>query len=843
MCHITKLLCEVCEDNPRHLFLPCGNFLSEQVKDETGAIKNHVEPGKRFYCSELKWPLDPDEDKSYWVCNTCLEFGRQSYKDSIEVVGRLNNPKPSQSRYVSFLRGKLPNNHFDNDESSTQGEEPGLEHLPVEFSKVAATTLDHLLSLYNNKDFPNHLWEDRVASSDGCYVTVWLPCCPVCKDPTVDPRKGGGIVDVEFELTSELWRWVAAHQKLAPGEGQAFEVNIATGFISKVCDVCCNSETVLRQQVHAYLQDSTRPRSWAVTTWLLSRGMIDKPFYNFSVMNVGLPDTMPPPNNEIMGLMTRSWGKLTNGLAFGDCVVDSSPPVAYSAPLTRHQKPLMSLDQWVRLVEPQSAKKLNVNHHQSYDVMTSDPSIASLVSNMPAGGLHNLGHNPGIGVEDDSGRIGEGDSDRSSEPGVNPVEEDNDDNISVSSDTSYTSYKSPARTPRFHFHPDEPKTYIMPQGGFVENTNATLSDGCELCTTRMLEKIAIGSVDAIIVLWHILGEFIRILPAAKTKRHYGHLKADWVEAHAFLGILVKFAATVREHPKKKYKHKTLLQSGQHTRKLDKLLDSLLTEVVRKAGYTSEPVSSDISELPIGVVAHVHRSITEGLLNLYMPDMSYSEGENGSLIVTVVGLAVCNSEWTTQRYRIPKKHRQVNVWEFTAPDFDESFAAAASEGKFVAVMRRSLFGEKAPGRMHGERHGSAHSRVPETLNKKSPSTTKRKRKGAPDASALPKGHRSSTQKHVRFASSPELEKVAGVTTPWWKIDEESAGPSRQEQPQDSSSDEDTSMVDADVIDLDDGIGAFSLCDKGGWHYEDVHGSAMGEMIELPGLGLTYDTDSD
>ncbi|KAK7962330.1 uncharacterized protein PG986_003155 [Apiospora aurea] len=517
MCHITKPLCEVCKDNPRHLFLPCGDFLSEQVRDENGAIKNHVEPGKRFYCSELKWPLDPDEDKSHWVCNICLEFGRQSYKDSIEVVGRLNNPKPSHSRYVSFLRGQLPSNQPDDDESSTQSAESGLEHLPIEFSKVAATTLDHLVSLYKNEDFPDHLWEDRVASSDGCYLTVWLPCCPICKNPTVDPCKGGGIVDVEFELTSELWRWVAVHQKLTPDEAQVFEINVATGFISKVCDVCCNLETVLRQQIRTYLQDSTRPRSWAVVMWLLSRGMIDKPSHNFSVINFGFPDTMPPTDKEIMGLMTRSWEKLTNGLAFGDCVVDSGPPVAYSAPLTRHQKPLMRLDQWVRLVEPQSAKKLHVNHAQSFEVMATDPSIASFVSNMPAGDLRDLRHEIGVDPEEDSDRDGDDNSDRSSEPRGTSVEEVNDDNSSVSSDTSYTSYESPDDNPEFHFDPDELKTYTMPRRGLLGNIDSTGCEGCELCTTGMLGKIAIGSVDAHIALWHVLGKFIRTLPAAKTK--------------------------------------------------------------------------------------------------------------------------------------------------------------------------------------------------------------------------------------------------------------------------------------------------------------------------------------
>ncbi|KAK8074836.1 hypothetical protein PG997_009499 [Apiospora hydei] len=90
----------------------------------------------------------------------------------------------------------------------------------------------------------------------------------------------------------------------------------------------------------------------------------------------------------------------------------------------------------------------------------------------------------------------------------------------------------------------------------------------------------------------------------------------------------------------------------------------------------------------------------------------------------------------------------------------------------------------------------------------------------------------------------MEEETEATTPWWKIDQESAGPPRRGQPpQDSSSDEDTSMVDADVTDLDDGTGAFALCNKGGWHYQDVHGSPMGHLIELPGLGLTYDIDSD
>ncbi|KAK8064891.1 hypothetical protein PG994_007529 [Apiospora phragmitis] len=826
MCNITKLHCEVCKANLRHLFLPCEDFLSEQVMDENGAVKNHIEPGKRFYCSELKWPLDPDEDNSYWVCNTCLESGRQTYKNSIEVVGRLHNSRPTESRYVGFLRGKLPNSHTDM--SSTQGAESGWEHLPNNFSDVAETTRENLLSLYDNNYFPDHLWKDRVASSAGCYLTVWMPCCPVCKDPMVDPRKGGGIVDVEFELTSELWRWLAVHQNLAPEEVQAFEITVATGFISKVCEICCNIEIVLRRQIHNYLQDTTRPRSWAVMTWILSRGMVDKPSYDYSVLNVGFPDTMPPTNKEIMGMMTRSWGRLTNGLAFGDCVVDSGPPVTYSAPLTRHQKPLMRLDQWVQLIEPHSGKKLNVNHPpEPLDMMASDPSVASLIINMPAGGLFDIDRGLGNDAEDDSGKNGEDDSDRSGGSGVNPVEEEEDD-VSVSSDTSYTSYEPPADIPEFHFRPDERRTYILPIGGYVAKASSDINHGCAQSTTQILERIAIGSVDPIIALWHVLGEFIQTLPHAKTTKYCGHLRADWQAAHEFLGIVVRFAATVRKHPEKKYKHKALLSWAKHTKKIDKLLGSLLTDVVRKLGHTSEQFSSDISELPVGVLAYEHRSIAQGLLNLYMPNISFSEGESGSLIVTVEGLAVCNSEWTTQHYRIPAKHRQACVWKFTAPEFKESFEAAASKGEFIAVMRRSLFGEAAAGRMHGER-------------RESPPVTNAKSKDASNASALANGHRSSTQKHVHFDLSSEPEQEAEVRTPWWEIDQGSAGPSRQDQSNDSAPNEDTAMADADVIDLDDGQGAFVLCDKGGWHYYDVFGSAMGEQISLPGLGLEFSSD--
>lgn len=836
MCHITKLHCEVCQANSRHLFLPCEDFLSDNTRDENDEVKSHIEPGKRFYCSDLRWPPNPNKDHSDWICNACFEFGRQTFKDSMKAFACLNDPSASQSDYVSRLRGKLPDSH--NEESSAQSAEPELGHLPKEFKNLAAeANLWNMLSLYGNKEFSDHHWEDRVASSDGCYLTVWMPCCPVCQDPMVH-RRGGGIVDVEIEPTSEVWRWLAVFQRLAPEEVQAFEINVATGFISKVCAICRNLEIVLRRQVHNYLQDTTRPRSWAIITWLLNRGLLDKPFYDTVFMNFGLPDTMPPTNKEIMGLMARSWKRLTNGLAFGDCVVDSDPPVSYSAPLTRHQNPLLHLDQWVRLADPYAnGKELNVNHPPDpLDLLAGCDDAASLISNMLADGHSNIDHDLPIDVEDGNGRNGENTPDRSDGSDIDPVEEGDDD--SVSSDTSYTSYEPPADVPEFHFRPKKPKQYIMPWRGFVTNASY-MGEPPDISTTSTLERIAIGSVDPIIALWHILDEFIEGLPRAKTKRYFGHLKADWEEARDFLGTIVKFAATVRGHPEKRYKHKLLTQPDQPSRKVEKILDTLVTDVVRESGYESERVRSDISELPLDVLAYYHRSVAEGLLGLYEPEMSCSEGENGSLLVTVEGPAV-HAAWAKQHYRIPQQRRQLQVWKFTAPSFKESFADAAEEGKFVNIMRMSLFGEVTRKETHGKCYGDAHSKVKETPDKESRSVTKPTIKDAQNVSALANRHKSSTKKRVHFASSPNLEEEAGSSMPWWESDQNAAGPSGQYQANGSVPDEDSPMADADVVDLDDSEEAFVFCDKGGWHYRDVHGSPMGEFISLPGLGLVYET---
>ena len=804
MCNITRLHCEVCQASSRHLFLPCDDFLSEQVRDKNGAVINHIEPGKRFCCNELKWPLDPDEDNSHWVCNTCLEFGRKSYKNSVEVFKRLKDGNISQSHYVSLLRGHLPDSHVDNILLA----EPELEHLPMEFSNVAETTRENLISLYNSPDLPDSLWEDRTASSDGCYLTIWMPCCPVCKDPMVDPARGG-IVAIEFEPTSELWRWMAVNQRLVPHEVQAFQITIATGFIGKVCEICVNMEIVLRQQVKTYLQDTTRPRTWAVLTWLFHRGMLGRPFYDYAVPNLGFPDTKPPTDKEIMGLMTRSWERLANGLTFGDCIVDSGPPVAYSAPLNRHQEPLMRLDQWVRLVEPQSNKRLNINSPPlPLNLMASDPSVACLISNMSVDNQSGIDHGLDTGAGDDGNKghkaFKNAYIDRAD---ASPAEEidDGNDNDSVSSGTSYTSYETPVSDPEFHFLPDKPRSYIMTKrifhSSFAFLINDDMTAPCTMSTTYMLERIALGSIDAIIALWHMLGEFIKTMRRGNAKRHYGHLESEWKETHEYLGIVAKFAAAVRENPKKRYKNESLLTGRLQPRNLDKVVDTLLDKVGRKSGRSSEPGWSDISELPIEVVSTTHRPITEGLLDLYMPEISYSEGDGGSVVATVRGVAVCGGTWTTQRYHIPESFRKVHVWKFTGPDFEESFAAAATEGLFVGVMRRSLFGENKPGLLAGE-HSARKDSALESEQKKP-----------------------SQKKHVRFAPSPVHE--ASQSKPWWKIGHNSADG------------DDASMADADdsdVIDLDDGHGSFILCDKGGWHYSDKFGSPMGEQISLPGLGL-------
>ncbi|KAK8008638.1 hypothetical protein PG991_011189 [Apiospora marii] len=833
MCHITRLHCEVCEANSRHLFLPCEDFLADNLRDENGEVKNHIEPGKRFYCSDLKWPPHPDLDVSYWVCNACFELGRQTFNDSMKLDAYLNDPSNSQSHYVSVLHNTLLNNR--SDPSRDQRAEPGLRHLPKEFEDASDTTRENLVSLYGNKKFSDQLWEDRVASSGGCYMTVWMPCCPVCKDPMTKGRRSG-IVDVEIEPTSELWRWLAVHQRLAPEEAQAFEINVATGFLSKVCAICRNLEIVLRQQVQDYLQDTTRPRSWAITTWLLNRGMSDKPFYDFMFFNVGLPDTMPPSNKEIMSFMAKSWERLTNGLTFGDCIVDSDPPVSYSAPLTRHREPLLDLDQWVQLVDPYSDKELNINHPpQSLDGMAGSDGVASLISSLPAGGISDIDHDLGAGAEDDDGKNGENAPVRSDGSGIDPVEENDDD--SVSSDMSYTSYEPPADMPKFHFDAKnkKPKEYIMPWRGFANLRNSNTSEPSGISTTSMLERIAIGSMDPIIALWHILGGFIKTLPPTKTIKYCGHLRADWEEAHRMLGTIVKFAATVREQPKKKYKHRLLLPGDQPNKKFEKILDTLVTDVVRESDYESERVRSDISQLPLNVLAYYHRSVAEGLLNLYGPEMTCSEGEDGSLLVTVQGAAI-HGEWAIQHYRIPQQCRQLQVWKFTGPSFKESFAAAAENGDFVNVMRMSLFGEVPNKAMHRKRRANAHSRLQETQDRESLSVSKAKDKDALIIPTLANGHKSSTKKRVHFAPSPNLVEEAESSRPSWEDDQDASGPSGQYHINGPVEDEDAAMADADVIDLDDGEGAFVLCNKGGWHYHDNHGSPMGEYIPLPGLGL-------
>ncbi|KAK7983859.1 hypothetical protein PG989_011261 [Apiospora arundinis] len=675
----------------------------------------------------------------------------------------------------------------------------------------------------------------------------------------VDPNKEGGIVDVEFEPNSELWRWLAIHQRLIPEEVQAFEVTIATGFIGKVCEICVNMETVLRQQVKTYLQDTTRPRSWAIMTWLLNRGMLDKPFYDFAVPNLGFPDTTPPTDKEIMGLMTKNWERLTNGIAFGDCIVDSAPPVAYSAPLTRHQEPLMRLKQWVQLTEPHSNKKLSVNKPPlPLDLMASDPSVAFLLSKMPTDDQSDdMDHDLDFGAEDYGGNQEHRASDKAyiDEARIRSIAniDDSNDNDSVSSGASYTSYQEPPEKPEFHFHPDKPRSYIMSKRAFFafsddnhwQSRIAPKGEG-PMKTTGLLEQIAIGSIDPYIALWHLLSEFMLTLRMGKRKTHYGIPEAEWIQVHCFLSIIAKFAATVWKDPKKKYKSKNFAQfSDAFFRPYKKVIDTLLDKMARKPGYSSEAVQFDISEAPIGIVALHYRPIEVGLLDLYMPGISFSEGESGSLIATIKGWAVYNAEWTTQRHRIHSRYRKIDAWKFTAPDFEESFEAAANEGLFVNVMRRSLFGEKEAGLMHGERRVTAHSSVQETSDSNSHSVARVKAKDMRKASALASKHRQPSEKHVRFASSPDVFDITSPHKPWWEIDQDSAGPSGQKESNGSVADDDASMADADdnsdVVDLDDGHGGFVLCDKGGWHYLDEFGSPMGELISLPGLGLEIGSD--
>jgi hypothetical protein len=353
MCRLTKLHCLVCDKTEQYLFQPCGDFIDKQLD-----VKTPIVDGKRFFCYAFKWPLDPTEDTSRDICEECLEMGRIYYHHHVAL--RLAH----QTHAGALLRfsGRRSTSDNESEMENVDDEMADLSSIPPNFQNIPYFLQQVLVGYYTNKDLDDAYWSLRAFGIRHRSVRVLMPCCPVCRKPTMRSEEdGGGMVDVEFAPSSILQDWLIRLQNcntLQP-DITTIQTSIKTQFISKACDECIKAESKLRDQVRRFLGSCERYSAWSVYSWILSRGISNIPVLSHASMNVGLPTTPPPDIKMYMELMALSWKRLTGGLSWED-TVEYSPPVTCPLVSLIHDKPLLSLSQWKEFVDPYSGTPLGV---------------------------------------------------------------------------------------------------------------------------------------------------------------------------------------------------------------------------------------------------------------------------------------------------------------------------------------------------------------------------------------------------------------------------------------------------------------------------------------------------
>ncbi|ORY55473.1 uncharacterized protein BCR38DRAFT_528880 [Pseudomassariella vexata] len=382
MCAITKMYCSVCKTKKkRYTFIPCKEFIEELIG--SGTMNITFTPGTRLHCPRLKWPINPNIDITHTICVECAYMGQVWYqgfekaKRLMKQVNKDHNRKlfdpsrgPSATNNIMGDAG-VENVHEDNDADANQNANGrDIDALPAEelnmllppgFAGCATFQKRHLISTWEKKKEASpeeaaviaYKFEQRKKS----FLTIWIPCCTLCKKPTVDDAVDGGIADVEFELDVILWP-ILQGVTSTQAYGSCVTINIATGFIHKPCHACVKEEEKLRQLVEELLQTCERVEAWAVWTWLLSRGVGDIPFSDHGCVSVGLPMTQPPSIQSIMMLMSLSWQR-QSGVAWED-VVKFAPPTSCPLRSTVHSQPLLDLYQWPEFAEPRSGKELEI---------------------------------------------------------------------------------------------------------------------------------------------------------------------------------------------------------------------------------------------------------------------------------------------------------------------------------------------------------------------------------------------------------------------------------------------------------------------------------------------------
>ncbi len=363
-------------------------------------------PGKHFHCPKLAWPIvDTSQATNRYVCDWCLRNGILYYHRTVAIQQETEFNKrhhellysTGAERPAGPSRGLVPDISEDEDEDEDEEDggddeeasestesvhEEGGAVLPIAKESMPSELYETRLfpraseiegrfppnwsslhvhfkrfirdkycrdeertrptppiSFEKDQSFENH-WQPRLDDEPYRVLTLWIPCCTICKKPSFNYR--GGVKDVEFEPSAIFWKWLRRLQ------GEPFiATKIATGFIYKPCDKCINREIELRLKVGEYLNTCGNMEAWAVWNWLMMRGTGGVQFWNHESTNAGLPGEEARPRESFMRLMTSGW-KAKSGIAWED-TVDLNPPVSCPVTSSRHDEPLLNLEQWYAL--------------------------------------------------------------------------------------------------------------------------------------------------------------------------------------------------------------------------------------------------------------------------------------------------------------------------------------------------------------------------------------------------------------------------------------------------------------------------------------------------------------
>ncbi|RYP92128.1 hypothetical protein DL770_001789 [Monosporascus sp. CRB-9-2] len=254
-----------------------------------------------------------------------------------ETTNAPHVPKaPRLFPHASEIKGRFPPNW---DEVNPRFKALIVRRYCRDKDELQQSGVNHWYPVDKDKSFENH-WQPRLADEPYRELTLWIPCCTICKKPSFTAH--GDIDGVEFEPSAIFWKWLCRLQ----GE-KMIATRLRTGFIHKPCETCVDLEFELRQKVSDYLGICGNIEAWAVWNWLMMRGTGWVDFWNHESTNVGLPDAEPYPQKYFMQLMAEGW-KAKSGLPWED-TVDLDPPVSCTVAMNVHGTPLLRLSQWNKL--------------------------------------------------------------------------------------------------------------------------------------------------------------------------------------------------------------------------------------------------------------------------------------------------------------------------------------------------------------------------------------------------------------------------------------------------------------------------------------------------------------